>query len=1095
MAIIVGSLVGYWTSSSPFSTVDPQFPHGTQPSAADRVTAIGFVATEKQEDIEPTKAQRPHTVEHHECPSYSGPGYAKDRADITYRSVPTDAGIGAEPPPNYRSALISIVPVSLADVRLTPGNIFWEHQQTNEAYLLSLDPDRLLWPFRELAGLPHPLKAQCYDGWEHPQSELRGHFTGHFLSATAFSYAATGLKPLRDAGRYLVDGIAEAQAALRKANKMGYVSAFPDEFFDRVEAVKPVWAPYYTVHKILQGLLHQGTVGRYRKAIEVARGLADYFYTRVETLIQTRSLEYHWSTLHQECGGMNDVLYELASVTGDPKYAKLASRFDKPCFLGRLALVGESGSWGDGLSPPPWTPWMACTATPTSRSCSHVFVTGGTTQEEIWEHPMEAGSAVMHHGPGTQESCVQHNLLKVASRLLSWGGQPRFADYLERTLYNGILGTQRANQPGQMLYQMPLGPGSSKAGRQMWRKSGWSTPYHDFWCCMGTGIEGFAKLPEHVFWLEASRKPSGSGADAGKSASSSSSSSSFPRGSDTGTPGQTRQGGGPLESSNPPDDAPPILSVMLFIPSQLVWHDGGYLVSLTTAGPETQVPRGRGLDATWVRLALEPLTTAVTVDGDELARARASAGPAKPVRVHVRVPDWATSVVVGINGQTISTPIREAPSPLSSSPSSWSASRREGPGTGASSGPAGSSSAPPRAGMMLEVPPRVWARGDVLQVEFGIGLRSEHVRDGRDEFKSMHAVLFGPLVLAGLAAVSHSVNTLAMPPVGSGDPLSEAGLSEWVIPVPDSARKAAHSLYVSVYQEDLAAWDEHGSSGARAAYQLCKAHATQGGDFPWPCPLSLFHNAAETWAGVPETKSWPMMRANRRGGLDEAVTSTFVVRALGEDGVTLGDAYDKGDGGRVALESFASPGLFLQVRGDPAKLGVSLADATFVGLGTTPQAWLQRPPLKPRGDEADANGMRVSFECAAMPGYFLSLYDADMGRLEMAEFQRPEGAWGDPYNEKHGNVASDWSTELMDKEARKHLRVGPLYVRRDPGDGEVPALRDAFRVLSTFFRGDPHAQYPPVAFVAKPARGLPRLLAPLHEMVDEKYTVYWEMQA
>ena len=27
----------------------------------------------------------------------------------------------------------------------------------------------------------------------------------------------------------------------------GYLSAFPTEFFDRVEALKPVWAPYYTV--------------------------------------------------------------------------------------------------------------------------------------------------------------------------------------------------------------------------------------------------------------------------------------------------------------------------------------------------------------------------------------------------------------------------------------------------------------------------------------------------------------------------------------------------------------------------------------------------------------------------------------------------------------------------------------------------------------------------------------------------------------------------------------------------------------------------------------------------------------------------------
>ena len=35
-------------------------------------------------------------------------------------------------------------------------------------------------------------------------------------------------------------------------NKMGtgYLSAFPPELFDRFEAIKPVWAPYYTIHKV-----------------------------------------------------------------------------------------------------------------------------------------------------------------------------------------------------------------------------------------------------------------------------------------------------------------------------------------------------------------------------------------------------------------------------------------------------------------------------------------------------------------------------------------------------------------------------------------------------------------------------------------------------------------------------------------------------------------------------------------------------------------------------------------------------------------------------------------------------------------------------
>ena len=91
----------------------------------------------------------------------------------------------------------------------------------------------------------------------------------------------------------------------------------------------------------------------------------------------------------------------------------------------------------------------------------------------------------------------------------------RYADYLERALLNGVLGTQRGDEPGAMLYFYPLGSRVSKAAPQAWRHAGWSTPYGDWWCCMGTGVEAFARIAELVFLQSAS------GSDGARSAAAS----------------------------------------------------------------------------------------------------------------------------------------------------------------------------------------------------------------------------------------------------------------------------------------------------------------------------------------------------------------------------------------------------------------------------------------------------------------------------------------------------------------------------------------------------------------------------------------------
>src|SRR5262249_33264053 len=149
-------------------------------------------------------------------------------------------------------------PFDLKDVRLLEGP-FRDAMLRDEQYLLSLDLDRLLHNFRVTAGLPS--SAKPLGGWEAlgvegPQdSELRGHSTGHFLSACALMYSSTGDERFKTRAQYIVAELAKAQQAMpSRGFNAGFLSAYPEEFFDRVDKQQQrVWAPYYTLHKIMAG--------------------------------------------------------------------------------------------------------------------------------------------------------------------------------------------------------------------------------------------------------------------------------------------------------------------------------------------------------------------------------------------------------------------------------------------------------------------------------------------------------------------------------------------------------------------------------------------------------------------------------------------------------------------------------------------------------------------------------------------------------------------------------------------------------------------------------------------------------------------------
>ncbi|KAH0746497.1 hypothetical protein KY285_008154 [Solanum tuberosum] len=419
---------------------------------------------------------------------------------MTYRKMKNSGGLGDD------YGLLN--EVSLHDVRLESNSMYGVAQQTNLEYLLMLDVDRLVWSFMKTAGLE--IRGKPYGGWEKPEMEVRGHFVGHYLSATAQMWASTYNDSLGEKMYAVVSALNECQEKMGT----GYLSAFPSEQFDRVEAIQPVWAPYYTIHKIMAGLLDQYTLAGNPKSLNMTTWMVDYFYDRVQNVITKYTIQRHWDSLNEEFGGMNDVLYRLYRITGNSKHLVLAHLFDKPCFLGRLAVKADDISNFHANTHIPIVIGSQLryeiTGDPISKeigmffmdivNSSHVYATGGTSADEFWSDPKRLASKLSKE---TGESCTTYNMLKVSRHLFRWTKEIVYADYYERALTNGVLSIQRGRDPGVMIYMLPLRPGASKA--RTYHK--WGSPFNDFWCCYGTGIESFSKLGDSIYFEEKGNSP------------------------------------------------------------------------------------------------------------------------------------------------------------------------------------------------------------------------------------------------------------------------------------------------------------------------------------------------------------------------------------------------------------------------------------------------------------------------------------------------------------------------------------------------------------------------------------------------------------
>jgi len=385
-------------------------------------------------------------------------------------------------------------PFPLEDVRLLDGP-FKQAMRLDGDYLLSLETDRLLHNFRVTAGLPSTAKP--LGGWEAPDVELRGHAVGHYMSALALMYASTGDARFKARAADIVSGLAEVQEAEAKSFHPGYLSAFPESFFDRVEAREKVWAPYYTIHKIMAGLLEVHQLCDNAQALDVVTKMADWVKGRVDRI----SDERQQAALDTEHGGMNEVLANIYAATGNAEYLRVAHKFDHRKIFDPLSrrvdpldhlhantqfpkIIGAAREYelsGDRQYRDIATFFW-------DRVVHHrSFVTGGNSDGEAF-FPEEEFSK--HLGASSAETCNTYNMLKLTRHIFEWSPTAEAMDFYERGLFNHILPSQDP-ETGMVIYYCPLRPGAWKS---------FSTPEDSFWCCVGTGMENHAKYGDTIYF-------------------------------------------------------------------------------------------------------------------------------------------------------------------------------------------------------------------------------------------------------------------------------------------------------------------------------------------------------------------------------------------------------------------------------------------------------------------------------------------------------------------------------------------------------------------------------------------------------------------
>jgi len=478
-----------------------------------------------------------------------------------------------------KEAITSVLPTRrleafpLGAVTLLPD----EHQHNTQfienrdkfiRVLAETNPDRFLYMFRNAFGQPQPEGAQPLDGWDSQTTKLRGHASGHYLSAIAQAYASTGYDPELHAKfgekmQYMIDVLYQLSrmsgsptnegAAFNpdptavppgpgKTNYdsdlsekgirtdywnwgKGFISAYPPDQFIMLEkgafyggGNNQIWAPYYTLHKILAGLLDCYEVGGNEKALVVAQDMGRWVHQRLQQVpVETRISMWN-RYIAGEYGGMNEVLARLGRITGDRSFLDCAKLFDNVSFFfgdeqhsaglacnvdtlrGKHAnqhipqIIGALETYRDTQQGMYWHVaenfWDICRH-------SYMYSIGGVAgarnpnNAECFTADPDSLFGEGFSNGGQNETCATYNLLKLSRQLFLFEPDAKYMDYYERALYNHILASVAKDNPGNT-YHVPLNPGA--------RKQFGNAEMDGFTCCNGTALESNTKLQDSIYF-------------------------------------------------------------------------------------------------------------------------------------------------------------------------------------------------------------------------------------------------------------------------------------------------------------------------------------------------------------------------------------------------------------------------------------------------------------------------------------------------------------------------------------------------------------------------------------------------------------------
>ena len=386
----------------------------------------------------------------------------------------------------------------LGDVSMADVELLNEYEQNafalEVAYLKRLDADRLLRGFCDIGGVNS--SAALYGGWEN--SAIKGHTLGHYLTAVSQAYATSGDSELLAIADHVVDVLAQCQDT-----ETGYLAAIPESHYIQIEKgnTAGTWVPWYTMHKVMAGLIDAYELTGNQKALDVASKLGDWVYSRTSTWSEATQA----TVLNVEYGGMNDCLYQLYIHTGSDKHLSAAHSFDEmtlfdalyngqdvlngkhanttiPKIIGalnRYIALGEGEEYYLQVAENFWEIVVN----------NHTYITGGNSE---WEHFGEANVLDAERTNCNCETCNTYNMLKLSRELFKITGSSKYVDYYENTYINAILSSQNP-ETGMTTYFQPMATGFFKV---------YSSETGHFWCCTGSGMENFSKLGDSIYYKD-----------------------------------------------------------------------------------------------------------------------------------------------------------------------------------------------------------------------------------------------------------------------------------------------------------------------------------------------------------------------------------------------------------------------------------------------------------------------------------------------------------------------------------------------------------------------------------------------------------------